>query len=319
MNYFIEKEIIFSPNFHQTPIYIDNIPNQFVIDVNNGFVSGLNEYSSRNFVSSFMLFLSIMQCSFIFTVLIYKYLDSYIKLREYTFSELERDYLYKNEEKYEDKYLNRLYEHKDRLNKRFDMITKLEKDSCEEYDKLVDRLNVNDNTVIIENTPNGIVYISYSKKDDAFWYWSNKQQSIDILNVCARKYVVQTNKYELYNQYLDDIFREKFEEENEEENSLEVNEEEKIENEQKEEEKIEKKEEPKEEEKKSVFIKRKKVDKNNKERIVEKIIQNINIFKNKGTLKDYQLTQNKKYTMQPKKDVSYISFSMFKSMMGKTT
>ena len=51
---------------------------------------------------------------------------------------------------------------------------------------------------IIEETPNGNIFLRYNHENEGFEYWCDKKLSYKILETCARKYVKRFHSVDLY-------------------------------------------------------------------------------------------------------------------------
>jgi hypothetical protein len=58
---------------------------------------------------------------------------------------------------------------------------------------------------IIEETPNGNIFLRYNHENEGFEYWCDKKLSYKILETCARKYVKRFHSVDLYIERVDMI------------------------------------------------------------------------------------------------------------------
>lgn len=135
------------------------------------------------------------------------------------------------------------------------------------------------NTYRMENTPDGLVIMSYSKEDEGFLYWANKLVQYKYLETVARKYVIDNHCVNLYKgfEYIDV------------ESDYESEEEEIVEK----------------EEENSIFVKRKKSEK--EERVKEIYVRNK--YKMVGKIEDFNMMKD----FVEKKEFSFEDFKKMNS------
>jgi len=83
-----------------------------------------------------------------------------------------------------------------------------------EYNELEDtaidssEISTNSNKIIKEKTPDGLVYLGYDSKKEAFFYYSDfKDVAYNYLEVCARKFVIEHNCKALLLNTKDEIIK----------------------------------------------------------------------------------------------------------------
>lgn len=85
----------------------------------------------------------------------------------------------------------------------------LEDTAIDSFDNSINSINsINSNKIIKEKTPDGLVYLGYDSKKEAFFYYSDfKDVAYNYLEVCARKFVIEHNCKALLLNTKDEIIK----------------------------------------------------------------------------------------------------------------